>query len=281
MQKCYCGSNSFTKFITKDYFYNAENEYEYSICLNCRSFYLSYPEKVVHNYSENYYSIIQSPNPRSNILHILRYNSNSFFGKVLRFIRPICKYNEIVANYLITNNSTVLDFGSGSSFYIKYLKSLTILNKESFSYDPFSKDPQTIRNINEIPFNKIDLIISNQVFEHLANPQKQLEDLYDLSKMNCNLIFSVPVVGSILEKFMEYSFTLQAPDHVTILSLHAWIKLIIDTNWKIVSISEDHRSQANYYKNSLKLLKKYNYKSKIDKYFGKKVDNIIFHLKKP
>lgn len=280
MLKCYCGFNSFSKFITKDYFYNGKNEYEYKICLNCKSFYLIGAEKIRHNYNENYYSIAQSPKPRINILQNLRYNSNSIFAKILRFIRPISKYDEFVTRYLILNNSSVLDFGSGSSFYIKFLKALNILNKESFSFDPYSKDPQTIKILNEIPFKKIDLIISNQAFEHLANPKKQLDELYDLSNSNCNLIFSVPVVGSILEGFMDYSFTLQAPDHVTILSLHAWMNLIIDTKWKIESITEDHRSQANYYRNSLKLLKKYNCKSKIDKSISDKVDNIIFHLKK-
>lgn len=280
MQKCYCGFNSFTKFITKDFFYNAKYEYEYRICLNCKSFYLLNAEKVRHNYNENYYSIVKSPNPRSNFLQIIRYNSNSIFAKILRFIRPISKYDEIITQFLITNNSSVLDFGSGSSFYIKYLNSLNILKKESFSFDPYSRDPQTIRILNEIPFKKIDLIISNQAFEHLPNPQQQLDELYDLSNSNCNLIFSVPVVGSVLEQFMEYSYTLQAPDHITILSLHAWIKLIIDTKWKIESISEDHMSQANYYSNSIKLFKKYNLKSKIDKSIGNKVDNIIFHLKK-
>lgn len=280
MQKCYCGFNSFTKFITKDFFYNAKNEYEYRICLNCKSFYLLNAEKVRHNYNENYYSIVKTPNPRSNFLQIIRYNSNSFFAKILRFIRPISKYDEVITQFLIANNSSVLDFGSGSSFYIKYLNSLNILKKESFSFDPYSRDPQTIRILNEIPLKKIDLIISNQAFEHLPNPQQQLDELYDLSNSNCNLIFSVPVVGSVLEQFMEYSYTLQAPDHITILSLHAWIKLITDTKWKIESISEDHMSQANYYSNSIKLFKKYNCKSKIDKSIGNKVDNIIFHLKK-
>jgi SAM-dependent methyltransferase len=233
-----------------------------------------------NNYDFNYYSIKRSDYISPNFLRTIRYTSKSIISKLLRLLKPISNYDRIVTGIIQINNPNILDYGSGNSFYINFLRSLGIVKRAIYSFDPYSNDPETFTSINKIPFRNIDLIISNQVFEHLSNPAETLEELYTLSKDKCDLIFSVPVVGGVLSNYKEYSYTLQAPDHVTILSLHTWVKLITNTQWILVSICEDHISQNNYINKSLKLAKQYK------KDFIKPIitncnaDNIIFHLRK-
>lgn len=280
MSICYCNNNTFTKYNTRDYFYKGLNKYTYLICNNCGSYFLEPNSVNTNNYDFNYYSIKKSDNISPNFLRSIRYTSKSILSRLLRLLKPISNYDRIVTGIIQINNPNILDYGSGNSFYINFLRSLGLVKKAIYSFDPYSNDPETIKSIDKIPFVNIDLIISNQVFEHLNNPLETLDELYSLSKDQCELIFSVPVVGGVLSSYKEYSYTFQAPDHVTILSLNTWVKLITKTKWILISICEDHSSQNIYINKSLKLAKRYKKDFVKPIITNSNADNIIFHLRK-
>ena len=278
LESCYCGKINFKTITAKDFLYGALNTYEYNVCINCNSFYLKDIVSEV-NYNENYYSLkLSRVNRLKSILRIIRYKS--LFGDLINILKPISLYNKIVIDFLKSKKSVPLDHGSGNSNYIDFLKRLKFINR-GYSYDPYAKDRLTFKSLSNIPFEEINLVISNQSIEHVKDPLNELNKMYDLTLNKCEMIFSVPVSGSVLNFFKQYSFTLQAPDHVTILSLSTWKILISKTKWKINSISEDHNSQKFYLEESFKILNNNN------KTLNKKlnlnlnpVDNIVFHLKK-
>jgi len=280
MLKCFCNCDNFTTLIARDYLYRGLNTFKYGICNNCESYYLINDGIITNNYNSNYYSIINKVQKNSNILRTLRFTSSSFFSKFLRKIKPLSVYDSLVSEFIKKNNPNVLDFGSGTSSYINFLKSINVLKNLGYSYDPYSKDSDTITDFKNIPFNKINLIISNQAFEHLPDLKLKIDELFELTGDNCELIFSVPVVGTVLKTFQQYSYTLQAPDHISILSIHSWIKLLSDTKWKIVAIYNDFPSQKSYDKKSNLLKIKYNPDFKIKRLKESISDNMIFHLKK-
>lgn len=282
MQKCYCGSENFSELYTRDYLYKGENAFVYDVCTNCGSYYLKINDLKTNNYDVNYYSIQYTKQSIPNAIRSLRYTSNSGLSKIIKLFKPISVYNSIVANYLLENNPILLDFGSGSSNYINFLRSIKLISNPAYSYDPYSKDETTLTNFEDIPFHELDLIISNHAIEHLEDPQEIIMNLYDLSKDSCEFIFSVPIVGSVLSHYKEFSFTLQAPDHITILSLHSWIKLLTDTKWKVISITEDKKSQLQYICKSNDIIKRYkpDFIKLNPKKKNREVDNIVFYLRK-
>jgi len=170
MLKCYCHSDDFSILNTRDYLYDGLNTFSYKICNNCGSYYFN-NNYFNNNYNKNYYSIKNQQITNIGLFRKLRYTSNSFFSQILRYLKPLSTYDNVLSKYLRINNPVVLDYGSGSSRYINFLKSINLINKESYSYDPYSHDPETITKLEDVPFKKIDLVISNQVFEHLVDPK--------------------------------------------------------------------------------------------------------------
>jgi|688.fasta_scaffold608536_1 hypothetical protein len=282
MRKCYCGSVDFDSLETKDYLYSGKRIFTYNICKFCRSYYLNENENFPNNYNTNYYSLQTKREVKPNILRALRFSSDSLFSDFLRFFKPLSIYDRYISKFLQNNKVTILDFGSGTSSYIKFLRAVGLTKTNSYSYDPYSKDNDTLTNFENIPFQEIDLIISNQVLEHLESPEQVIDKLFFCCKEECDFIFSVPVSGYILNNYQQFSYTLQAPDHLSILSIHAWIKLISNSQWKLISIVEDSQSKQGYIKKSELFLRQSNMKLKdfntrtsLDQ-----VDNVIFHLKK-
>ena len=274
-KSCYCGTNDFKTLNAKDVLYGATNTFEYDICTKCNSYYLK--TKIINtNYNKNYYSLVsKKTHLHIDILRRLRYRSH--LGSIINFFKPITPYNNYVIKYLKNNYSIPLDFGSGNNKYIHFIKKLNLVDF-GYSFDPYTKDSKTIKDFKIIPFNEINLILSNQAFEHVSDPLELLNNLFNSTKDKCDLIYSVPVSGSILNHFQENSYTLQAPDHLTILSIEAWKRLISMTNWKLNTMIEDNYSQKFYFKESLKISK--NKDVNFKDLMSEQVDNIIFHLKK-
>ena len=274
-KSCYCGANNFKTLYAKDVLYGAKNTFEYDVCKKCNSYYLK--TKITNNnYDNNYYSLVsKKSHVHIDVLRRLRYRS--YLGSIINFFKPVTTYNNFVIKYLKNNHSIPLDFGSGNNKYIHFIKKLNLVDS-GYSFDPYAKDLKTIKDYKLIPFSEINLILSNQAFEHVNDPLELLNNLFNSTKGKCDLIFSVPVSGSILNHFQENSYTLQAPDHITILSIEAWKRLISMTDWKLNTMIEDNYSQKFYFKESLKISK--NKDVNFKDLMSDQVDNIIFHLKK-
>ena len=108
-------------------------------------------------------------------------------------------------------NGKILDVGCGKKPYRKLFKStdykgleLDSPNNRSFSYADFFYDGQTF------PFNdeEFDSIISNQVLEHVDNPEIFLKEINRVLKKGGRLLISAPFIWSEHEQpndFLRFS----------------------------------------------------------------------------
>lgn len=104
-----------------------------------------------------------------------------------------------IINYLEKLESfkkkTVLDFGSGSGFFIKKISPNF---KNAVGFEPTLKKEEKINNINfvnsfeNIKKFKYDLISSTAVFEHLHNPGFILSELNKIMFNNAYFIIAIP-----------------------------------------------------------------------------------------
>lgn len=120
----------------------------------------------------------------------LETDTKTFSGKILKQI----KYN-----------STILEFGSASGRFTKYLKEnmncqihIVEINKEDFNKamqyasDGICSDIETMEWKEYFKDNKYDHIIFTDVLEHLREPQKVFNACADFIKDDGSLLFSIP-----------------------------------------------------------------------------------------
>lgn len=95
----------------------------------------------------------------------------------------------------ISENDDVLDFGCGSGFLLKGLK---CKRKIGIEINPSAMEcaknngVEVYNNINDIPDECVDVIISNNVLEHTLRPLDELKSLHKKLKYGGKIIFVVP-----------------------------------------------------------------------------------------
>jgi len=113
------------------------------------------------------------------------------FNKLDKFIRDM-RYSKVLP--LIQNNKVVLDFGCGEeSAFLNHIsnmikKGIGVDNK----YNLENKDNIIfIRNIDDAQ-EKVDIVVSLAVLEHLDNPDIIVKKLYDTLKNDGIIIITTP-----------------------------------------------------------------------------------------
>ena len=103
--------------------------------------------------------------------------------------------NQEIFSPFITTNDAVLEFGCGGGYLLKNIKGD---QKIGIEINPSArKNAQDIglkvfEDIAGVPDDFADIVISNHVLEHVDNPIKTLQDLYQKIKFNGKLVFVVP-----------------------------------------------------------------------------------------
>lgn len=159
--------------------YEGLNIIRCSDCLN--SFRINYPDKIIENYKMK----IPMPN---------------FFDNTLRNRHH---YNFIRKNLELNNINKVLEIGSGSGSFIRFIKNknknmiITIIEPGS-AFIPKLKKIKDVEIYNDFVENinlsdKFDLIILSHVLEHVKNPVNLINYLYNnLLKEGGYLYIDIP-----------------------------------------------------------------------------------------
>ena len=218
---CNCNIDSITNVITYDYDYSQfEQPFNYIKCNSCNIVYLEYlpdSSNVSSIYPSNYEA----------------YGSKifGFFGGVARSIAAKIKIFRILK--IKKNVKFALELGCGSQPLITNFKNCDItlsdihISNELRIYKHHEGD---IENTVKIIKDKYDLIVFDQVIEHLSNPQEFLINVKNLLKDDGVIYFETPNYDGYEAKLFLHSGIwggLHAPRHFNIYnqkSIHSLIR---------------------------------------------------------
>lgn len=161
--------------------------------------------------------------------------------KVFRFLRAY-KVSILSPKY-----KSILDIGSGRGWMLYFLKkyfkyertigtqiadSAYIFSKEKLGLEIYAKD------LLELPLNdKFDVITILHVLEHVENPEKYIEKMYELLNKNGSLFIEVPNYNAWTRKLTKkHWLALDLKHHLTFFTPASLIALLQKYNFKIKKI---------------------------------------------
>lgn len=225
-------------------FYNDGRTYRYVQCKICLSLFWDDVEEP-NTYTESYYSFSKVSTNKIAFLQKQRYLGDSWLARITRSFIPLSLMNTVLFDIIRQHSYNILDYGSGSGAFGQYLEDLGYGGK-TFSYDPYysGRSENIITNPSRIPWSEVDIIYSNQVFEHIVNLRDHLGELFQKVKVGTRIVFSVPLLGSLLKEYGEYAFILQIPDHKSLYTLNGLENVLNQTYWEVISTkTEDLHSE--------------------------------------
>ena len=158
--------------------------------------------------------------------------------KAFRFIRAY-KISILEPNY-----KNILDIGSGRGWMLYFLKkyfkyertvgtqiadNAYIFSKEKLGLEIYDKD------LLELPFkDTFDVITMLHVLEHVENPEKYVEKIYELLSKNGSLFMEVPNYDAWARRFTgKYWLALDLRHHLLFFTPYSLISLLKKYNFKI------------------------------------------------
>lgn len=167
----------------------------------------------------------------------------------------------------------VLEIGAAKGVMSSYLKDCGV---DICAMEPYI--PKTIEYSNGLTVEKAgieelhdewDIIILHNVFEHLNNPVMSLKMIYAHLKMDgiCDIV--IPAMGNMTNLYKEYSYIIQAPDHVGIYTEKA-IRIMADKAG-FYDITIEKEAQKIWYAKSILLKNNHSFSDSdtLTKLFGK------------
>tara|TARA_B100000989_G_scaffold97555_3_gene71034 strand:+ start:2570 stop:3211 length:642 start_codon:yes stop_codon:yes gene_type:complete len=125
-----------------------------------------------------------------------RYNKNYFnwYKKIGEFGAI---FNKSKFSPFINKTDVVLDFGCGGGYLLNSIEcgEKYGLDINEIARHEAQKKFKIYQNSEELPTDKFDVIISNQVLQHCENPRKELLNLYKSLKKNGKIIIYVTCAG--------------------------------------------------------------------------------------
>ena len=263
------------------------DEFEYFKCSRCGCLQISeIPEDISKYYPANYYSYSNISKKEGFIYklkNVIRYQIIK--GRLGReniisyiFSRFLHRYNWLLKG-LCTYDSKILDIGCGNGNLLLELNALGFRNLKGL--DPFiSTDiyfpngvsvlKKEIIDINE----KFDLIMLHHSFEHMKDPGKVLNKIFNCLNPNAYILIRIPVVsGFAFRKYGINWVQLDAPRHFFLHSPVSINMLAEQTNLKVVKTVYDSTSfqfsGSIRYENNFTWDKVYDFSKKQINYFEK------------
>ena len=224
-----CNADSYSILTTgKDYEYKTcNNIFRIAKCNNCSHIYLNPKPKLSEFsmiYQDNYYAY-DFPKKKLSLARL----GKGFIEK---------GYIKLYKN-LIDNSGSILDIGCGDGRLLSLLKTAKNCNWKLYGLD-FNKKGNKITKekgikiyegkFEEARFKKesFDLVIMNEILEHLYDPYKSLIKVKEMLKPKGYLIIETPCLGSWDYKLFKNSYWggYHIPRHLNIFSRNT-IKLIL------------------------------------------------------
>ncbi len=154
---------------------------------------------------------------------------NNFFSKAI-FSQQL----KILKKIGLNKTHTIIDYGCGSGFFVKYL-----VNKgyKAFGYEPYNSKFNSTTILSE----QFDFVISQDVIEHVDDPHDFLDKLKGLSKKNTTIVVGTPYADHIdLDDRKDHVGSLHQPFHRFIVSKKQVPVLFEDKEWKISQVIEKY-----------------------------------------
>jgi len=125
----------------------------------------------------------------------------------------------------------ILDYGSGSGEFVNLLREEGF--KETRGYDPYAKEGP----FREPPGTGYDVILSQDVIEHVASPIEHLRTLKSLAKPGALIYIGTPNAAVVdMDNAAEYIHMLHQPYHRHIMSAETIGKLAESIGMRVVNV---------------------------------------------
>lgn len=126
--------------------------------------------------------------------------------------------------------SRILDFGCGLGQNIYYLPNAMGYDISKFGVEFCKKkNIKATNNLNEVPDEAFDIVISTHVLEHHPNPKEMLEQIFSKLKKGASLILVIPHEVHGIPKY-----ELDLNQHLFTWNFQAINNLLITTGFKVV-----------------------------------------------
>jgi len=250
IKKCIsCNSMSIKKKYIKDTFI-------YSVCLNCGTLFnsnrpslKSFKKFYTDSYSSKYWSDVFFPT-------VMKIRKNKIFKpnaiKILNFLQKDKKLKF----------KSILDVGAGQGLLLDEFKKLlpntkflAIEPSEGFAKVCANKGYRTYKNIVEnvkITKDLPDLVISNEVIEHVYSPYLYLKKIKENTKKNGIIFIStLNYDGFDLQILDQNSSQIKPPHHINFLSIQGFENIFKRLGLKVISIQTPGKMDVDIVKNSL------------------------------
>lgn len=229
--KCIICDNKYGAFInaTDIEYLTTNKKYRYFYCNKCKSLSIQDPpkNKLREIYPKNYYTNSGS--------YGLLYKTKSLLDRV--------KYKKIIQQRKIKK---IIDIGGGNEMLLDSLKSLnpslrtTILdlfyNGKNFSnHTILKKNLEFDLRVKE----KYDLIILNNIIEHVSNPIRLLQNISKISHQGTLIIIQTPSTNSLnFKMFKQYYWGgLHTPRHFCIMNEKVIKKILYLAGFNTTKVS--------------------------------------------
>ena len=223
---------------TKDYSYQScDNIFKINKCLKCDLLYLENQP----NYLE--YDLIY--NSKYKAYSSIYNNYFSFFFRNATYIANFLKYIKL-KKIIINSDFKILEIGSGNGQLISIIQrnknikfdNISIIETNKDLSSKFKEKGYDSHNCSFEVFESnrnYDLIIANQVFEHLKNPKTVINKLKKILKPKGILFLETPNFDCLENKIFNNSYWggIHAPRHMYIFNLKSLKKLFEDNGFKI------------------------------------------------
>jgi SAM-dependent methyltransferase len=216
---CGCTSTSIEQFFSS-------GETDFYLCNNC-GLVFRYPMPSLVELDCIYAKLYQE-----NMIELKQTNqeSNDFA------IRQYANY--IKKNYL-SRESRLLDYGCGSGLLVSYLNSdgynATGIERSEHArnYALLHRELNILRSMDEIADGSVDLITMIEVIEHLPDPFKEMEHIYEKLSSNGALFITTPNLNGLRAR-MERGNWREATKkfHVVLFNLSSLQKLLKKSGFK-------------------------------------------------